>query len=146
MKNFLLRVEKKRFACTSIIFVFLFVTWISKVWLKNIYIFEWVMHNKYLYICFALALILILFNKVYSAYGITFGSTIGLFIGQLLGDIILAINEKKLTLDAYANSSWSLTLHYGAFIWLCSILFFFIIGILLDWWKTRKMGQQKNVQ
>ena len=127
MKNLLLRVEQKRVACIFIIFAFLFVTWISKVWLENVYIFNWVMHNKYLYICSALALILILFNKVYSAYGITFGSTIGLFIGQLLGDIILAINEKKLALDAYANSFWSLTLHYGAFIWLCSILFFFII-------------------
>ena len=145
MKNLLLRVEQKRVACIFIIFAFLFVTWISKVWLENVYIFNWVMHNKYLYICSALALILILFNKVYSAYGITFG-TIGLFIGQLLGDIILAINEKKLALDAYANSFWSLTLHYGAFIWLCSILFFFIIGISLDWRKTRKMGQQKNVQ
>ena len=115
MKNLLLRVEQKRVACIFIIFAFLFVTWISKVWLENVYIFNWVMHNKYLYICSALALILILFNKVYSAYGITFGSTIGLFIGQLLGDIILAINEKKLALDAYANSFWSLTLHYGAF-------------------------------
>lgn len=129
------------FCCTALAFWTLY--YLSLVIFQRLYVFEWTAVNNYLYL-WAVAFILILFNRTAISYCITFGNIAGILVGQFLGDALQAANMSKITETSTVEEIHHLSLHYGVFIWLSVVLLFVVSGVLVIKMK-KKAGQNISV-
>ncbi|TCS90628.1 hypothetical protein EDD65_104171 [Keratinibaculum paraultunense] len=109
-------------------FIILYI--ISKLFLSNLYLFEWTARNFYLYL-WLIVIILTCYKKYYIAASLVIGNLIGVFIGQFLGDYLLYLNIQKITQDMSNEKVAMLHLHHGVTIWIITILICLIIGIII---------------
>lgn len=102
---------------------------ICEEFLFNVYVFEWMAHNNYVY-TWIFPLLMIILDKTPVAYFASAGNLIGMFVGQYLGDFIQLQRMKQITPGMEETNPglyWSLNTHYGVFIW--GITFLICIGI-----------------
>lgn len=121
------------YSITASIFIGIYI--ISRLFLKELYWFNWTSHSKYLYI-WVVALILIHFEKYIISYSITFGNIGGIFLGQFVGDAIKAKNMLKIEPGMDVEQIYHLQHHPGFEIWACSILACLAIGTIFYKLKT----------
>ena len=108
-------------------FVVLFT--VSKLWLDDLYLFEWTARKTYCYVWIA-ACLFSFFGKNIIGISVTAGAVLGVFIAQPIGDYIRTVNITKVTADTdpqlkallFSNPAW--------FIWIIIILAALMIGIL----------------
>lgn len=104
---------------------------LSMTLLNEVYLFEWTARNLYCYI-WAIAAVLIVFDKLIASYAVTIGNLIGVLVGQLLGDLIISQRMKTISSETTSDMEYLLSYHYGAFIWAITILVFIAIGITVQ--------------
>lgn len=103
---------------------------ISKLWLKDLYLFEWTARNTYCYV-WAAACLFSFFGKNIIGISVTAGAVLGVFIAQPIGEYIRTVNISKVTADTdpqreallYSNPAW--------LIWIIIILSALVIGIFI---------------
>ena len=96
---------------------------------RDIYPFNWMLHNKFVYIWIG-AFIFTLFDRVFWAYAITIGNIIGLIIGYFIGEHLLSISKAKITPGMDYAQIYHLSHHYHVYIWFTCVVIIFVISIL----------------
>lgn len=120
--------------------IFLILYLVSKIYLRNLYLFEWTQRHCYLGI-WIIAIGLILLNKTLISAFISVGNVVGIFLGQYMGDWIRKITMSQITAGMEPETVYQLQHHPGVEIWLLTIAFF-CLELLQRWrgkekWKTR---------
>lgn len=110
---------------------------LSMTLLNKVYLFEWTARNLYCYV-WAIAAVLIVFDKLIVSYFVTFGNLIGILIGQFLGDFIRSQRMKLITPETTSDVEYFLSYHYGAFIWAITILVCLAAGIVAQIISSRR--------
>lgn len=96
------------------------------------YLFEWIAHNKVIYIAVALIAIMITFFRKKIGYSITLGNICGLFLGRFIGDYIRNQSMLRITEDMSNQTKYELSKHYGVFIWIGCILISILISLIIE--------------
>ena len=129
MSNIFTRnLKNKTIALIASAAVFGILYLLSMTLLNKVYLFKWAAHNLYCYE-WAIAAVLIVFDKLIVSYFVTFGNLVGILIGQLLGDLIRSQRMKLITPETTSNEEYFLSYHYGALIWMITILVCLAAGI-----------------
>lgn len=110
---------------------------LSMTLLNKVYLFEWTARNLYCYV-WAIAAVLIVFDKLIVSYSVTFGNLIGILIGQFLGDFIRSQRMKQITPETTSDVEYLLSYHHGAFIWAITILVCLAAGIAAQIISSRR--------
>lgn len=101
------------------------------------YLFEWIVHNKTLYIGLGVfAFLLSVVNKQ-AGYNITIGNFFGIFFGHYLGDLLQEQSMRKITEDMDEQVRYGLSKHSGVFIWILCILLSLILTIIIGMIKNK---------
>lgn len=123
----------------SIHLIFLSIHLISKMYLQDVYIFEWTSRYDFIF-PWLIALIWVIFNKYTVALSMAVGHIVGLFLGLYLderriADVLLHYDISELT-----GAKYELLQSKAAYTWFYTILIFMIIGIILQKYvfKTNK--------
>lgn len=123
---------------------FIIFYYISKVWLSNLYLFEWMADNWEIPLfIWIIVLILTLIKRTILAVSITIGHLIGIIVGQCLGDYLLKKSQALITPNMDFGQAHHLHNHKGFVIWLIILAASFIIGILTEV-IYRKRGHTGN--
>ena len=115
----------------SIHLIFLSIHLISKMYLQDVYIFEWTSRYDFIF-PWLIALIWVIFNKYTVALSMAVGHIVGLFLGLYLderriADVLLHYDISELT-----GAKYELLQPKAAYTWFYTILIFMIIGIILQ--------------
>ena len=115
----------------SIHLIFLSIHLISKMYLQDVYIFEWTSRYDFIF-PWLIALIWVIFNKYTVALSMAVGHIVGLFLGLYLderriADVLLHYDISELT-----GAKYELLQSKAAYTWFYTILIFMIIGIILQ--------------
>ena len=115
---------------------------LSKSVLNHEYLFGWVAHNWefYLILC-AIALFLLLFKKSIISISMMIGITIGIFVGNFLGHSIKDSNEQLIIEGMEAELVYRLQHHPGFEIWIGTILFAIVVGIVVQLFLSKNQKQ-----
>lgn len=101
--------------------------------LNQEYLFAWIAHNWIFYLFLSLAvLFLIAFKKKIISILMTLGIFVGSFLGNYLGGFIRANNIKKIIDGMTGEEVYRMQHHPGFEIWIGTIVFFLLIGIILN--------------
>ena len=101
--------------------------------LKEEYLFAWISHNWTFYLLLSLTvLILIAFNKKSISILMALGIFVGSFLGNYMGGFIRANNIKKIVEGMTAEQVYRMHHHPGFEIWIGTIIFFILIGTILN--------------
>ena len=116
---------------------FLLTYLISRLFLSEVYLFEWSTRNSYWYI-WLVALLLVMFGQKIVAYAISLGNIVGLVAGHFLDEFIRPIRMAKITPDMSTEQIYILSNHKAAFYWIETVLIFMVIGIVITCVKRKK--------
>lgn len=120
-----------------------FITYIlAKTMLNHEYLFGWATHNWefYLILC-AIALFLLVFKKGIISISMMIGITIGIFVGNFLGHSIKDSNEQLIIEGMEAEQVYRLQHHPGFEIWIGTILFAIVVGIVVQFFLSKIQKQ-----
>ena len=81
----------------------------------------------------------ILGNRIFISFSITVGNLAGVIIGQYLGDRIRAYTISQIVPGMDAETVYRLHDHPGIEIWLCTLFFFVVIGVIAEKLWRRKV-------
>lgn len=115
--------QKRIWALALTAAVFLLLVGITELFLPDVYLFEWGVHNRYWYV-WVVPFVLILLGRYGLSAAVTVGFLVGMIVGQAAGDLLVAWNTAKITPDMGPGEVYQLTSHKGVFIWLGTILVF----------------------
>lgn len=135
--------KKKRASYMGSTVIFLLVGLLCRTpWLRDVYPFDWSAfhHDLFLWLGWALAMLLVRSKRYTSAWSLPLGNFAGLFLGWRLGDYIVARNETAIPGPGGNPHNF----HYGVLIWLIVVLAFFLAGLILDWWFKIRQGQTRG--
>jgi uncharacterized membrane protein YczE len=120
------------------ILAFLFTYILAITALNHEYLFGWVSHNWgfYLILC-AIALFLLVFKKSVISISMMIGITIGIFVGNFLGHSLKGSNEQLIIEGMEAEMVYRLQHHPGFEIWIGTILFAIVVGIVVQFLYQR---------
>lgn len=111
-----------------------FMFMIMATLLSKLYLFEWFVHNYWLYLMIAItSVILVLLNKKLISVFVSIGSIVGIFIGQLLGDLLRSMAMRKITTFTVAEKVQHLSEHNGFSIFVIIVILFIIVGSVLQY-------------
>ena len=110
---------------------FLLLHILSSTVLRDVYLFEWMRRENYLFVWIIVAVVA-LFGKYYAAGIITGGYIVGIIVGQVLGDFINTQTIKKITDDMPYEQVDSLMSHYGFQIWAVVFLISIIVACIVQ--------------
>ena len=120
---------------------FLVLYLVSWYFLQDVYLPDWTRRNAYL--CVWIAPIVFDFLELHiRSVCITLGNLVGVVVGQIAGDIIVKLNAAKITPATPPGQAAQLRSHPGFFLWLGTILVFYIAGVLIE--KKRKAAGTKS--
>lgn len=119
--------------------VYLGLYLISVTLLGKVYTFDYLAVNLYYYNWISV-IVLIALNKTVISYFITLGNLAGAIIGEVLGSGILNLRMNTLTPDSSVEEVYFKSTHYGAFIWLITLLAFVVIGIISEVVRRKRAG------
>lgn len=132
MKNFLLKnIRSKAIAlavCTALYAVLIILSLLTP--LGKLYLFEWTVRNLYWY-NWAIALILIAFDKLPIALAAAAGNFTGVFLGEFLGGYIEEYKASQIPLDTPSEKVQEmLSANYQWGIWIETILLFTAAAVI----------------
>lgn len=119
--------------------VYLGLYLISVTLLGKVYTFDYLAANLYYYNWIPV-IVLIALNKTVVSYSITLGNLVGAIIGEVLGSGILNLRMNTLTPDSSVEEVYFKSTHYGAFIWLITLLAFIVVGIISEIVRRKRAG------
>lgn len=132
MKNIFRKLGDRRIAFFVCIAIYLVLWLVSVEALSDIYTFEWTSRNNYGYTWVAVVIFLI-FDKTLPAYFITIGNVVGTIVGEFLGNFIIKQNLSHITSETSEDEIYLMThTHQGWFIWIVTVLMFFVAGVILS--------------
>ena len=106
---------------------------VSKLWLHNLYLYEWMTHNWAVPLfIWVLVQILILMKRIIPAVLIAVGHIVGTVLGQWIGDELLKRNQALISPDMSSGQIHHLDTHYGFAIWVIILAAFLIAGIIAE--------------
>ena len=141
-RTFISKLENNKTSYLISILAFGVIFSLSKLFLKDLYVFNWAANQKYMYI-WILVLLLIYHEKKLIAHFLVWGNVAGLLFGQIYGDILLTRSVAKIKPDMDSGTIYRLSCHQGAFIWAKVLIVSLVIGLLIEWYKKRIM-KKKN--
>ena len=115
----------------SIQLIFLSIHLISKMYLQDVYIFEWTSRYDFIF-PWLIALIWVIFNKYTVALSMAVGHIVGLFLGLYLDDRRIAGVLLHYDISELTGAKYELLQPKAAYTWFYTILIFMIIGIILQ--------------
>ena len=132
MNSFFMRnIKNKSITFAVCIGIYIVLQLLSSTILNDIYTFEWMARNLYCYTWLPV-IVLIVFNKTLMAYFITIGNLVGTIIGELLGSFLREKKMSEITSDMNGSEIALRSYHQGVFIWLITLLIFFLVGLVLS--------------
>lgn len=138
--------KKKRASYIGLTLIFLLIGLLCRTpWLRDVYPFDWSAfhHDLFLWLGWALAMLLIRYERYIPAWSLPLGNFVGLFLGWWLGDYIVVRNETAIPRPGGNPHNF----HYGVLIWLIIVLALFLVGLVLNWWfkQRRRQGDGSSV-
>lgn len=141
MKNILTRNIKGKLIALAIgVITYLGLQILSMTLLNRVYTFGWMADHLYCYTWIP-ALLLIVFDKTFLSYFVTFGSLAGTVIGEFVGSSIREQRMSQITSDMKVEEIHERSLHYGVLIWLVTIITFIAIGIMFSIFLNKRKKQ-----
>jgi hypothetical protein len=116
-------------AAELLLFVALFV--VTKLWLADVYLFEWAGRRLFLCVWAVVALFALSGRKIASII-LTVCSIAGLFLWQFVGDAMRNYNISTITADMDAGLQAELRSHKGAYYWMMTLVVAAVVGIAAE--------------
>lgn len=132
------RSAKKGLTILGLMIPFISLFLISKLFLSDIYLFEWTARHHYLFLWVAVIL-LVLIDRVHLATALTIGNVVGVLVGQFLGDLIRNQSLSQITPEMSGEEVYRLSHHPGFEIWLATIGVCFLVVVVKNiFWRFGK--------
>jgi len=123
---------KKRIALYVILLSPFVLLWIFGETIgKDLYVFEWLSHNRYCYVWIAVILLLI-FKQDTASIFLSVGNIAGVLLGHFIGNFLNARSMSQITDSMDQEEIYHLSTHYGVYIWAITVVIFLIIGIVMQ--------------
>lgn len=128
----------KTFFIIITLLIYLSLYYVSIKYLSDLYWLEWTRRHRYVW-TWVFAIGFILGNRIFISFSITVGNLAGVIIGQHLGDRIQAYTISQIVPGMDAETVYHLHDHPGIEIWLCTLFFFVVIGVIAEKLWRRKV-------
>ncbi len=112
---------------------------LAKLFFRDVYLFEWMLRHRYVYLWAAAGLIALFRAKW--GYVIAYGNLIAVIVGQTAGTLIKNHNLTKITPDTPAWQEAHLREHPGFAIWLCLLLAIIVLYALIRKLQKRRAAR-----
>jgi hypothetical protein len=126
-------------AVELLLFAVLYI--VTKLWLSDVYLFEWAGRRLFLYVWVVTAIFALTGRKIASII-LTVSSIAGLFLWQFVGDAMRAHNISAITADMDAGLQAELRSHKGAYYWMMTLVVAAVAGVAVEVivakWRKRK--------
>lgn len=129
--------KHKTYSLITTIVIFFALYFVSKIYLQDMYLFEWTQRHYYLGM-WIIAIGLILGNRILISFSISVGNFVGVLLGQYVGDWIKELTMSQIVSGMDPETVYQLQHHPGVEIWLLTIGIFFLIGAITTLiWKRK---------
>lgn len=130
------------FRCVVTLLPFAAIFLLTSVYFKDVYLLEW--HARHWYCgLWLVASIIAIFNFKLSLV-ISYSNVIAIGWGQIFGDAIRKYNISRITSDMNAEQRAHLHIHYGFAIWICSLLLFVTVFLVVTYVQKKKTTKRRK--
>lgn len=111
---------------------------ITEMFLQDVYLFEWIVDNNFLYL-WVLTSLFAVFGKKIIAISVSYLSILVIPIISFIDEYYIALRKSQITADMTNEELYYVSYHSGAYVWIISVIVLIILSSIISFvLKKRK--------